>query len=39
MQLAELGVHRAMLPAFFFMGPGGLERLAEFGDKIVKPLA
>ena len=36
-QLAELGVDRAMLPAFFFAGPGGLERLAEFGERVVRP--
>ena len=34
-QLAALGVARAMVPAFFFAGPGGLERLAEFGEKVV----
>lgn len=33
------GVERAMLPAFFFAGPGGLDRLAEFGERVVKPLA
>ncbi len=38
-QLAEIGVSRAMLPAFFFLGPDGLERLAEFGEKVVKPNA
>lgn len=38
-QLAELGVSRAMVPAFFFGGPGGLDRLAEFGEKVVGPLA
>jgi probable F420-dependent oxidoreductase len=37
-QLAEIGVDRAMLPAFFFMGPDGLDRLAEFGERVVKPL-
>ncbi len=31
-QLTELGVTRAMLPAFFFMGPDGLDRLTEFGE-------
>jgi probable F420-dependent oxidoreductase len=36
-QLAELGVDRAMLPAFFFGGPGGLDRLAEFGERVVRP--
>jgi len=38
-RLAEAGVTRAMLPAFFFAGPGGLDRLTEFGEKVVKPLA
>ena len=38
-QLAEIGVTRAMLPAFFFLGPDGHERLAEFGEKVVKPNA
>ena len=38
-QLAEIGVTRAMLPAFFFLGPDGQERLAEFGEKVVKPSA
>jgi probable F420-dependent oxidoreductase len=34
-QLAALGVGRAMVPAFFFMGPGGMDRLAEFGDRVI----
>ena len=38
-RLAELGVSRAMVPAFFFAGPGGLDRLGEFGEKMVRPLA
>ncbi len=38
-QLAELGVNRAMLPAFFFAGPGGLDRLAEFGERVVRTQA
>ena len=38
-QLAELGVDRAMLPAFFFGGPGGLDRLAEFGERVILPAA
>ena len=33
-QFAELGVSRAMVPAFFFAGPGGLDRLAEFAEKV-----
>ena len=31
-QLRELGVGRAMVPAFFFAGDGGLDRLREFAD-------
>jgi probable F420-dependent oxidoreductase len=34
-QLAALGVDRAMVPAFFFAGPGGLDRLAEFGERVI----
>ena len=34
-QLAALGVNRAMVPAFFFAGPGGMERLAEFGERVI----
>jgi probable F420-dependent oxidoreductase len=29
-QMAELGVGRIMVPAFFFAGPGGMDRLQEF---------
>jgi probable F420-dependent oxidoreductase len=36
-QLREIGVERAMLPAFFFAGPGGLDRLSEFGERVVAP--
>lgn len=36
-QLVELGVSRAMVPAFFFAGPGGIDRLAEFGERVVVP--
>ena len=35
-RLAELGVSRAMVPAFFFAGPGGLDRLSEFGERVVR---
>lgn len=31
----ELGVGRAMVPAFFFAGPGGLDRLRAFGTAAV----
>ena len=34
-QLAELGVHRVMVPAFAFAGPGGLDRLAAFGESVI----
>jgi probable F420-dependent oxidoreductase len=33
-QMKGLGVGRIMVPAFFFAGPGGLDRLAEFGEKV-----
>ena len=32
-------VERLMVPAFFFAGPGGLDRLSVFGERVVKPLA
>ena len=35
-QLADLGVGRAMVPAFFFAGPGGLDRLSEFGERVIR---
>jgi probable F420-dependent oxidoreductase len=38
-QLAKLGVERVMVPAFFFAGPDGMERLAAFGEQVVKPHA
>lgn len=34
-QMAELGVGRAMVPAFFFAGDGGLDRLRQFGESVV----
>ena len=34
-QLAELGVDRIMVAAFFFAGPGGLDRLDEFGERVI----
>jgi probable F420-dependent oxidoreductase len=34
-RLRELGVGRVMVPAFFFAGPGGLDRLSEFGEQVV----
>jgi len=33
-QLADLGVGRVMVPAFFFAGPGGIDRLRAFGEHI-----
>jgi probable F420-dependent oxidoreductase len=35
-QFLELGVGRAMIPGFFFGGPGGMDRLAEFGETVIK---
>ncbi len=37
-RMAELGVARIMVPAFFFAGDGGQERLEAFAERIV-PLA
>ncbi len=37
-QLRSVGVDRIMIPAFFFAGPGGLDRLSEFGEQVI-PLA
>lgn len=37
-EMREAGVDRMMLPAFFFAGPGGLDRLSAFGEQYV-PLA
>lgn len=37
-QMAELGVDRIMVPAFFFAGDGGLDRLNAFGEQVI-PLA
>ncbi|MEM1436719.1 MAG: LLM class F420-dependent oxidoreductase [Pseudomonadota bacterium] len=34
-QLASLGVSRIMVPAFFFAGPGGLERMSAFGEQVI----
>lgn len=34
-QMKALGVGRIMVPAFFFAGPDGMDRLSEFGDKVV----
>jgi len=37
--MRELGVGRVMVPAFFFMGDGGLDRLRAFGESHVAPNA
>ncbi|MDX2378799.1 MAG: LLM class F420-dependent oxidoreductase [Acidimicrobiia bacterium] len=34
-QMREAGVGRIMVPAFFFAGDGGLDRLREFGEQVV----
>ena len=33
-QMRKLGVGRIMVPAFFFAGPGGLDRLSELGERL-----
>jgi len=38
-QLAEVGVERVMVPAFFFAGPDGMDRLEAFGERVVAPHA
>ena len=38
-QLTKLGVDRIMVPGFFFMGPGGLDRMSEFGEQVIKQLS
>jgi probable F420-dependent oxidoreductase len=34
-QMAALGVDRIMVPAFPFVGPEGLDRLSEFGERVI----
>jgi probable F420-dependent oxidoreductase len=34
-QMAALGVGRIMIPAFFFAGPDGLDRLSELGERLM----
>jgi len=36
-QFEKLGVDRAMLPAFFFAGDDGLDRLSAFGETVIQP--
>lgn len=38
-QFEQAGVGRAMVPAFFFAGPGGLDRLGEFAALVVRGAA
>lgn len=33
-ELSAIGVDRIMIPAFFFAGPGGIDRLRELGETI-----
>ncbi len=35
-QFAEIGVGRAMIPSMFFAGPGGLDRMSEFGERVIR---
>jgi probable F420-dependent oxidoreductase len=34
-QLTNVGVGRIMIPAFFFAGPGGIDRLHEFAGRLI----
>jgi len=34
-EMAGLGVDRIMVPAFFFAGPGGLDRMDEFAETVM----
>jgi probable F420-dependent oxidoreductase len=36
-QMAALGVGRIMIPAFFFAGPDGFDRLSEFAERVMPP--
>jgi probable F420-dependent oxidoreductase len=38
-KFAELGVGRVMVPAFFFAGPGGLDRMDEFAGRAIGAVA
>jgi probable F420-dependent oxidoreductase len=38
-QMRSLGVGRIMVPAFFFAGPDGLDRLSEFGENVISQAA
>jgi hypothetical protein len=37
-EMRDAGVGRIMIPAFFFAGPGGLDRMAALAEQIM-PLA
>ena len=37
-EMRDAGVDRIMVPAFFFAGEGGMDRLSAFGEKVI-PLA
>jgi len=34
-EMASIGVDRIMVPAFFFAGPGGLDRMDEFAETVM----
>jgi probable F420-dependent oxidoreductase len=38
-KFTELGVGRIMVPAFFFAGPGGLDRMDEFAGRAIGAIA
>ncbi len=38
-QMAAIGVDRIMVPAFFFAGPGGLDRLDAFAEQVMPAAA
>ena len=38
-QLAALGVGRIMVPAFGFAGPGGLDRLHDFAERVISAVS
>ena len=35
-RMRRAGVSRLMVPAFFFAGPEGLERLEQFGQEVIQ---
>ena len=37
-QMADIGVNRIMVPAFFFAGPEGIDNLRKFSDQVI-PIA